>query len=414
MKDIEQAILLEEKIALYTSYLLESGASVPEPPEGAEVFLASFGSYKELITDECDTVEISRRVFHAVQEISQLSSSLYKAATGYDLPVARSFSSIGERQSEAYQLPKLPARAETFGGFDERRMKQQQQQLSYLQQQQTQETHATTPPWKDAVLTAISNTMGQQHHPEENSHNARDSVSSYGNTDSSSLSSTSTVAAGTSGSPTMSKDHYAALQVSHYLYTLFSIINQQMTKITDLQDQLNTLAMRENPKSMYRHDDQLEELRNLQGKFQEEKIAWIKQKEQEDRERDEQYQKFQKERAEWAKEVEAQSQQVRADRQQVRADQEDIRQQRESLYAQLQKLSNQGLLSPNSVIPPTSIVCSDDGGHQSSHGANASDDHTDLASGTASGTTSTEHRRKDKWRTASSKYYFSAFPFGHT
>lgn len=394
MKDIEQAILLEEKIALYTSYLLESNASAPEPPEGAEAFLSSFGSYKELITDDCDTVEISRRVFHAVQEISQLSSSLYKAATGYDLPVGRSFSSIGERQSDAYQLPKLPARAETFSGFDERRMKQQPQQLSYLQQQQQQqqqEMQATTPPWKDALLAAITNTMSQQH-GEENSQHKRDSVSSYGNTDSSSLSSTSTVAAGTSGSPTMSKDHYAALQVSHYLYTLFSIINQQMTKIASLQDQLNAYAVRENPKSIYRHNDQLEELRNLQGKFQEEKTAWIKQKELEDKERDERYQKYEKELADRAKEQEAQMQQIRAD-------QEDIRQQRESLYARLQKLSNQGLLSPNSVIPPTSIVCSDDGAHQSPHGANATDDHTDLASGTGS----TEHRRKDKWRSASSK-----------
>lgn len=193
----------------------------------------------------------------------------------------------------------------------------------------------------------------------------------------------------------MSKDHYAALQVSHYLYTLFSIINQQMTKIGDLQDQLNAYAMRENPKSMYRHNDQLEELRNLQGKFQEEKTAWIKQKEQEDRERDEKYQNYEKELAERAKEQEAQMQQIRAD-------QEDIRQQRESLYARLQKLSNQGLLSPNSVIPPTSIVCSDDGGHQSSHGVSATDDHTDLASGSSSGT---DHRRKDKWRTASSKLF---------
>lgn len=391
MKDIEQAILLEEKIALYTSYLLESGASVPEPPEGAEAFLSSFGSYKELITDDCDTVEISRRVFHAVQEISQLSSSLYKAATGYDLPVARSFSSIGERQSDAYQLPKLPARAETFGGFDERRLKQQQQQLSYLQQQQQQEMHATTPPWKDAVLAAISSTMGHPH-ADDHGHNKRDSVSSYGNTDSSSLSSTSTVAAGTSGSPTMNKDHYAALQVSHYLYTLFSIINQQMTKIATLQDQLNTYALRENPKSIYRHNDQLEELRNLQGKFQEEKTAWMKQKEQEERERDEKNKKYEKELEDRARELEAQAQQNRAEK-------EDISQQRESLYAQLQKLSNQGALSPISVIPPTNIVCSDDGGHQSPHGASGTDDHTDLASGTGS----TDHRRKDKWRSASSK-----------
>lgn len=399
MKDIEQAILLEDKIALYTNYLLEAEAqNVPPAPDGAETFLSSFGSYKELITDDSDTIEISRRVFHAIQEVSQLSSSLYKAATGYEVPVARSFSSIGERQSDAYQLPKLPTRAETFGGFDERRMKQQQQQLFYLQQQQQHEMHTSTgstPPWKDAVLATISNTMMGQ--PDENNQNKRDSLSSYGNTDSSSLSSTSTVAAGASNVPAMNKDHYAALQVSHYLYTLFSIINQQITKIACLQDQLNAYAMRENPKSIYRHNDQLEELRNLQGKFQEEKTAWIKQKEHDDKEHEERYRKYEQELADRAKEQDAQMQQIRAD-------QEDIRQQRESLYAQMQKLSNQGLLSPNSIIPPTNIVCSDDAGAQ--HGASSTDDHTDLASGTGS----TEPRRKDKWRSASSKWFY-AFHF---
>lgn len=385
-KDIEQAILLEEKIELFTNYLAKSGVNVPDAQDGLVQFLSNFGSYRDLITDDCDNEEISRRVFNAIQEISLLSSSLYKSATGYDLPVARSFSSIGERQSEAYQLPKLPARAETFSGYDERMKQHHQQQYTYLQQQQ--QYHESSP-WKDAVLSVIGNNP----HSDEHNHEKRDSVSSYGNTDSSSLSSTSTVAVGTSsGSPILNRDHYAALQVSHHLYTLISIINQQMTTIASLQDKRNSSALRENPKSTYRHNDQLEELRNLEGKFQEEKTAWLKQKEQEDKERHERYQKLEKELAERANEQEAQQQQIRAD-------QEDIRQQRESLYARLQKLSNQGLLSPNSVIPPTNIVCSDDGGHQSPHGTNATDDHTDLASGTGS----TEHRRKDKWRSASSK-----------
>lgn len=109
LKDIEQALLLEEKIRLHATYLMESGARGIIEPDGVEAFLTSFGSYKELITDDCDTVEISRRIFHTIQEISQLASNLYKAATGYELP-ARSFSSVGERHSEQYQSPKLPTR----------------------------------------------------------------------------------------------------------------------------------------------------------------------------------------------------------------------------------------------------------------------------------------------------------------
>lgn len=148
-KDLEQAILLEEKLALQASYLMETGltnsssgsciggtggGSIGGPvnctttgiamleTDSIDTFLSSFGSYKELITDDCDTVEISKRVFQTVQEISQLASNLYKSATGHELPI-RSFSSVGERQSDAYQSPKLPTRAETFGGFDEKRNK---------------------------------------------------------------------------------------------------------------------------------------------------------------------------------------------------------------------------------------------------------------------------------------------------
>lgn len=122
LKDIEQALLLEEKVRLHANVLMESGARNIAEPSGIQSFLTNFESYKELITDDCDTVEISRRIFHTIQEISQLASNLYKAATGFELPTR--LSAIGDRNAEQYQSPKLPTRAETFGGFDERRQKQ--------------------------------------------------------------------------------------------------------------------------------------------------------------------------------------------------------------------------------------------------------------------------------------------------
>lgn len=126
--DIDQAILLREKVRLYASYLMESGARNILESDRASVFLESFGTYKDLITDDCDTIEISRRVLHTIQEISQLASSLYKAATGYDLP-ARTFATIGDRAHvELFQSPKLPTRAETFSAGDERRQHQSKQQ----------------------------------------------------------------------------------------------------------------------------------------------------------------------------------------------------------------------------------------------------------------------------------------------
>lgn len=381
-KDLEQAFLLEDKIALYTNYLLETGAIQTEPEQdNIEVFLSHFGSYKELISDNCDSVEISRRVLHAVQEISQLSSSLYKSATGLEVPV-RPFSCIGGERAHDVNQPRLPTRAETFGGFDERRMKQlHQQQTTHSGQQQS------LPTCNDINLMAINHSSSTLHCDDSRSE------ASFGPANNSSISSAST-AGSTDFLTSLGKDHHTSLQIFHYLNTVFSIINQQMTTIASLQAQLG--AIRENPKSIYRHNDQLEELRNIQDKLQEEKTAWLKQKEQEDREREEL-------RAKQQKEFEERQQQQEALQKQIKAEQEDIRQQRERLYAQMQKLSNQGiLLSPNVAIPSTNIICSDDAGHQTPNSTNSPDDHTDTGGGSSS--LSTEHRRKDKWRSASSKY----------
>lgn len=123
MMDLEQAIVLEQKLALQVKFLREHGA-YGEDNEActAETFVPTFGSYKNLVGDNCDTEELSKRVLETIQETSQVASSLYSSATGQDLPI-RSFSSVGERHSDVYQTPKLPTRAETFGGFDERKNK---------------------------------------------------------------------------------------------------------------------------------------------------------------------------------------------------------------------------------------------------------------------------------------------------
>lgn len=187
--------------------------------------------------------------------------------------------------------------------------------------------------------------------------------------------------------------NYEALQVSHHLHTLLCIVNQQMTSIASLNTQLNSL--RENPKSMYRHNDQLEELRNLQDKIQEEKTELLRRKEQIKQEE---------------KDLADQKAEMEIERTKLRAEHKDIGQQRDELHKKMQILSNQGILSSSNVaFSPTSIVCSssDDAGHQTPHsniGASCSnltvDDHTDMG---GANSLSAEHRRKDKWRSASSK-----------
>jgi hypothetical protein len=102
-KDIEQALLLEEKMSLQLKLLTAAGIDPPSPP-----------SYRHLVSETVDTQHMWKEVLTAVQEVSHLVSSLYTTGTN----LSRSVSSAGEHQSETYVSPLLPKRAETFGGFD--------------------------------------------------------------------------------------------------------------------------------------------------------------------------------------------------------------------------------------------------------------------------------------------------------
>lgn len=113
LKDIEHAILLEDKLRLYAACLMDSGARSITESKSAQDFLANFGSFKELITDNCDNIEANTRIFHTIQETSKLASNLHKAATGCELPSC-SFGSTDEAHKNQNQLTKLPMRAETY------------------------------------------------------------------------------------------------------------------------------------------------------------------------------------------------------------------------------------------------------------------------------------------------------------
>ncbi|XP_017015810.2 rho guanine nucleotide exchange factor 18 [Drosophila takahashii] len=321
-KDIEQALLLEEKLMLQFN-LLKEQQPFGDVPGGnsngsAANFLAAFGSYKDLVSADCDTTELWRRVLNTVQDISQLASTIYTAATGQ--PVSRTLSSVGEKQSEQYASPTLPKRAETFAGFDEKRGKLAAK----------------------LVLTPRLQELEEKREPKA------------------------------VNQPEL-ENNYAVLQVSHHLQTLLCIISQQMTSIHNLQLQL--ALYRESPRSSaYTHKDQLEELRNLQDKQQEEKTAWQRQ---------------QKQQQEELAEMRAQQLQLQK---QIKAEQEDVRQQREQLYRKMELLSSQGLLlSPSTPLPivntnhppPVSLL---DDNHETDNGL----------SGTPS-VTGTVDRRKERW-----------------
>lgn len=352
-KDFEQAIVLEEKIALHLELLLDrqkSYASAEQLSPGVNTFLSSFGTYRDLVLDDCDPIEVWKRTLTAVQDISQLASSLYTAATG--LPLSRSFGSVGDRQGEIFISPTLPKRAETFGGFDERRTK-----ATYML------------PSRDAVLSTLSpgyfsnRDQNEKRGPADASE--FDSVSCYGS---------SNTNLDDSHNETLKDNNYAALQVSHNLHTLLCIISQQMTTIQSLQGQLNNF--RDNPKTMYRHNDQLEELRNLQDRLQEEKISWMKIKEQQEKEIEESLAK----------------QKILQDL--IKKEQQDIQDQREQLYRKMEILSSQGLLISPNVAIPVNPVTSNSTSSETDGQFSIATDHDPNFDSNASG------RRKDRWKPA--------------
>ncbi|XP_066155730.1 rho guanine nucleotide exchange factor 18 isoform X2 [Euwallacea fornicatus] len=369
--DIEQALLLEEKMALQLKLLAASGLEPPSPP-----------TYRHLVSESADTGQMWKEVLTAVQEVSQLASSLY--ATGTSL--SRSVSSAGEHQSDTYVSPILPKRAETFGGFDNNQqgsmLKSQGKKLST-----SGATPAGTPdyenlkpgdsrlferlPYRNCVISGKPVING-----------------SLSTTTSGELPVTSANAGGPPDAPALlslgREQQYAAIQLSHYVYTLLCIISQLMTTNGSLQAQMSSVKGAD---KLYRHNQQLEELRNLQDKLSGEKASWAATKEQEE------------------KELEEKRQELVRLQEQIRVEQNDISQQREQLYRKMEVLSSQGLLiSPNVAFPPmagptddSSKDSSEDSSPQSSDTSSAASSATQGSSLTHSASTVDKRAKESKW-----------------
>ncbi|KAF5307544.1 hypothetical protein FQR65_LT06900 [Abscondita terminalis] len=324
-KDVEQALLLEEKMSLQLRLLAAAGLEPPSPP-----------SYRHLVGEHVDTNQVWKEVLTAVQEVSHLASSLYTTGTN----LSRSVSSAGEHQSDTYTSPILPKRAETFGGFD------------------------------NSIPSGIK-LLGKK-------------------------------LQSSSGTPTLSPDIENLKPGDSKLFEKLPWRNCQIsvgvnltngnTPMTDLQPcappdipacyrlaHLVTVKGGADSGKQYRHNQQLEELRNLQDKLSAEKAAWASVREQE------------------GKELEEKKTELLKLQEQIRADQSDIAQQREQLYRKMEILTSQGLLiSPNVALPVTGQL--EDSSNQSSEESSPS-----QSEGSASAHSTGTERRKDKWIKGSSK-----------
>ncbi|XP_063993193.1 rho guanine nucleotide exchange factor 28 isoform X2 [Diachasmimorpha longicaudata] len=324
-KDTEQALLLEEKLALQMRLLYaasvcnenDDNESRGDKVERSEKDI----DYTRLVRNEgTDSAQLWQEVVVAVQEVTRLASSLSFSAGGGSL--SRSLSSAGERHSEAYVPPALavPRRAETFAGFDHNKERYPWRDSAAL--------HSVIPPPKPCELLKPRD---KTERPDEEG-------------------------------PEINKDQQlAAIRLSHYVYTLLCIITNQMTTIDSLQAQLNACkdwsgssGIGKSLNQKVNSNRQLEELRNLQDQLSREKAAFRAVTQQE----------------------KMQMQEERSDlsrlREQLAAEQRDVNQQRDQLYRRLEALERQGvsLVAPSTANPSA-------GGHghssHSSHGSQGGD-----------------------------------------
>ncbi|XP_031327224.1 rho guanine nucleotide exchange factor 18 isoform X1 [Photinus pyralis] len=360
-KDVEHALLLEEKMSIQLRLLAAAGLEPPSPP-----------SYRHLVGEHVDTNQVWKEVLTAVQEVSHLASSLYTTGTN----LSRSVSSAGEHQSETYTSPILPKRAETFGGFDN--SIQSGIKLLGKKLQSSGGTPTLSPdienlkpgdsklfeklPWRNCQIS-IGPTLTNGNVPDLQPCAPPDipALLSLGK-----------------------EQQYAAVQLSHYVYTLLCIISQLMTSNESLQTHLLMAKGGGDSGKQYRHNQQLEELRNLQDKLSVEKAAWTMVKEQESKELDEK-------KAELLKLQE-----------QIRVEQSDITQQREQLYRKMEILTSQGLLiSPNVALPVTGQP--EDSSNQSSEESSPSQSEGSAGVSGTQHSTGTERRKDSKWIKGNSK-----------
>lgn len=414
-KDKELAVICEEKMRILGEMMEVVGKEeVMEPVQ-----------YLQLMEDPHESSDARDMLLAAVQEASRLASTLYVSGTN----LSRSISSAGEHQSDAYISPILPKRAETFGGFDnpnkdvlpkpviikKKHLDTARESDSWVtglggllnkNDQHTSSASDLDSKETDTLLSVKSKEVRRASGPLP----YRESLSP--NSPEKSVMRRSTLSAGFLPLPLKSEDYNLGstgsiegdkdssremlnlptpplvtigreqwtntIQLSHYLNTLMCVFSQHFTSVEILKAEL-TKAYEEisklskecgrearDKKSLYRPNQQLEELRNLQEQLTQERTLWQK-------ERDAQERILEEKREELTRLQES-----------LRNEKEDVNQQREFLYRQLEALQRKGI-----ILSPTLSVVSTHGG--GAEGASSADKSTPCP--TEAPTSPGTHRR---------------------
>ena len=293
-KDMELARLLEDKMRILAEMLDELGVEQP--------FESTVCRYLQLVQDKEGGSVTKEQLLQEVQEAAKLASSLYSSGGA----LGRSVSSVGELQSQGYQSPELPRRAETFAGFD---------------------NTATAPP-------GTANTVNNNLPP------STTSTSNPGGElkpTSRELELSLPPASVSALSPLLGLDRSeqgVAVAMTHYLNNIMCMVSEHFTSLESIKVELAECKERAALGwGRYKHNQQLEELRNLQEQLSQERRHWQSYRDEQDREI-----------------TEAQDQMGRM---QAALEQErkDVEEQRNKLYRKLEALQAQGFeIGPNMAV----------------------------------------------------------------
>ena len=293
-KDMELARLLEDKMRILAEMLDELGVEQP--------FESTVCRYLQLVQDKEGGSVTKEQLLQEVQEAAKLASSLYSSGGA----LGRSVSSVGELQSQGYQSPELPRRAETFAGFD---------------------NTATAPP-------GTANTVNNNLPP------STTSTSNPGGDlkpTSRELELSLPPASVSALSPLLGLDRSeqgVAVAMTHYLNNIMCMVSEHFTSLESIKVELAECKERAALGwGRYKHNQQLEELRNLQEQLSQERRHWQSYRDEQDREI-----------------TEAQDQMGRM---QAALEQErkDVEEQRNKLYRKLEALQAQGFeIGPNMAV----------------------------------------------------------------
>jgi len=208
-RDMELGRVMEDKMRLLAEMLDEIGV---------EHNLAQV-RYTQLM-QERNMVLTQEDLLQELQEASRLAGAVYTSGS----PLGRSVSSVGERQSDGYESPSLPKRAETFGGFDiDGRVRRRSESADGM---------PTTPP----LMTLDASQQA------------------------------------------------AAAQLTHHLNNILSMVAEHFTSLHGLKVELAECKERAALGwGRYKHNQQLQELRAAQDQLQEERRHWQALKEEQER-----------------------------------------------------------------------------------------------------------------------------------